>query len=116
MKTNLMHVRINVSDLKRSEKWYTDILGFKVDTEWPPERPEYIRFESEGGAVFAIMEADDCRALRGRIDFYVDDVDALWKKLRGKAHVAEDLHTTSYDTRKFTIQDPDGNKLSFVQG
>jgi uncharacterized glyoxalase superfamily protein PhnB len=31
------------------------------------------------------------------------------------AEVVEPLHDTPYGTRKFTIRDPDGNELGFVQ-
>lgn len=49
------------------------------------------------------------------MNFEVDDVDGWWKRLRDDADVLEPLMDTEYGTRKFTIRDPDGNELGFVQ-
>jgi uncharacterized glyoxalase superfamily protein PhnB len=50
----------------------------------------------------------------GRFNFTVDDVDALWREIQGKVVVIEELFDTEYGSRKFTIKDPDGNELGFV--
>ena len=115
MKARLMHVRANVSDLKRAIEWYEQVLGFRVETVWPPERPDYAHFEAEKGALFAIMESDEVPS-RGRFNFYTADVDALWERLKDRVEVVEELFDTPYGSRKFTIRDPDGNELGFVQG
>ncbi|MFE0624814.1 VOC family protein [Priestia aryabhattai] len=114
MKTRLLHVRANVKELERAIKWYRDILGFTVEGMWPPENPNYVHFENEGGALFAIMENEKYPSL-GRFNFYVDDVDTLWEQLKGKVTVIEELFSTPYGSKKFTILDIDGNELGFVQ-
>jgi uncharacterized glyoxalase superfamily protein PhnB len=43
-------------------------------------------------------------------------VDALWERLKDRVEVVEELFDTPYGSRKFTIRDPDGNELGFVQG
>ena len=48
-------------------------------------------------------------------NFEVDDVDAWWARLGSSAEVVEPLFDTPYGSRKFTIHDPDGNELGFVQ-
>ena len=50
-----------------------------------------------------------------RFNFAVDDVDALWEALKDKVAVVEEIETMPYGNRKFTIADPDGNQLGFVQ-
>jgi predicted enzyme related to lactoylglutathione lyase len=50
-----------------------------------------------------------------RFNFEVDDVDAWWRRLSAAADVVEPLFDMAYGTRKFTIRDPDGNELGFVQ-
>lgn len=112
MGTNLGHVRANVTDLRRAVEWYTTVLGFEVETRWPPDAPNYVHFASSGGAIFAIMEAP---GRGGRFNFAVDDPDALWERLKDVAIVVEPLFDTDYGTRKFTIADPDGNELGFVR-
>ncbi|MBM7553570.1 VOC family protein [Thalassobacillus pellis] len=114
MKTRLMHVRANVKKLETSIRWYEEVLGFTVAAYWPPETPNYAHFEHENGAMFALMEHEDTPS-KGRFNFYVDDVDALWEQYKSKAEVLEELFSTKYGSRKFTIADPDGNELGFVQ-
>jgi catechol 2,3-dioxygenase-like lactoylglutathione lyase family enzyme len=113
MKTKLMHVRVNVSNLDKSIKWYEDILGFELDSLYPPNNPCYADFKEACGATFAIMV--DKSPSSGRLNFDVEDVDALWKSLKEKVDIAEELYDTPYGTRKFTIKDLDGNELGFVQ-
>jgi catechol 2,3-dioxygenase-like lactoylglutathione lyase family enzyme len=112
MDTRLDHVRANVADLRRAVEWYTTMLGFEVDSTWPPDRPNYAHFKSAGGATFAVMEAEGRGA---RFNFTVADPDALWVELKDRVAVVEPLFDTPYGTRKFTIADPDGNELGFVR-
>lgn len=114
MKTRLLHVRANVKDLTRSVQWYEEVLGFTVAATWPPENPNYVHFEHEGGAMFALLEHEN-HPTPGRFNFYVDNVDNLWDKLKNKVEVLEELFSTPYGSRKFTILDIDGNELGFVQ-
>jgi predicted enzyme related to lactoylglutathione lyase len=65
MKTRLMHVRANGSDLKRAVEWYERVLGFKVEANWPPEKPNYVHFKAEKGALFAIMESEEALPATG---------------------------------------------------
>ena len=111
MRNRLEHVRANVSDLASAIDWYTTLLGFEVNATWPPEHPNYAHFAVGSGAVFAIQEAE---GRGGRFNFTVDDPDELWRHLRDRVRVVEALFTTEYGTRKFTIADPDGNELGFV--
>jgi len=79
--TRLDHVRANVADLRRAVEWYTTVLGFEVESFWPPDRPNYAHFKSSGGATFAVMEAEGRGA---RFNFTVDDPDALWIELKNE--------------------------------
>jgi predicted enzyme related to lactoylglutathione lyase len=88
MDTRLDHVRANVADLRRAVEWYTTMLGFEVESFWPPDRPNYAHFKSSGGATFAVMEAEGRGA---RFNFTVDDPDALWVELKDRVAVVEPL-------------------------
>ena len=112
MLTRLEHARVNVADLAQAVDWYTTVLGFEVESYWPPEEPTYAHFASGSGAVFAVMEAE---GRGGRFNFTVEDPDALWARLPAGVTVVEPLFDTPYGTRKFTIADPDGNELGFVR-
>jgi len=114
MQTRLMHVRANVRNLQEAIEWYSKTLGFEVRSSWPPDSPNYTDFVSKEGAMFSVMEAEPVPA-GARFNFDVDDVDALWERLKDMAGVVEPLFDTAYGTRKFTIRDLDGNELGFCR-
>jgi predicted enzyme related to lactoylglutathione lyase len=115
MQTRLTHVRANVRNLQQAIDWYTNTLGFELRGLWPPENPDYADFVPQEGAMFAVMVAQPVPT-GARFNFDVEDVDALWERLKDRATVVEPLFVTPYGTRKFTIADPDGNELGFVKG
>lgn len=114
MKTKLTHTRANVSDLHKSIEWYETILGFECLGADITDRWQYAQFDCAEGASFSIMVADTS-GTSARFNFKVEDVDTLWQSLKGKATVIEGIETMPYGNRKFTIADPDGNELGFVQ-
>ncbi|MFZ4452923.1 VOC family protein [Salibacterium aidingense] len=114
MKLTLKHVQINVSDLERAVKWYEKMLDFKASSMWPPEKPEYADFETGGQVTFALAKGTPYPS-GARCNFYVEDVELCWKKLKDRAVILESLHNTPYGLRRFSIKDPDGNELGFVQ-
>jgi predicted enzyme related to lactoylglutathione lyase len=109
----LTHVRVNVRDLTTSIEWYERLFGVEAEGHWPPESPTYAHF-TLGPTQFALGRYDPAPATGARFNFEVNDVDQWWERCRG-AVVVEPLFDTPYGTRKFTIRDPDGNELGFVQ-
>lgn len=113
MQTNLSHVKLGVSDLEKSLKWYTEVLGLEVDSCWPKDNPTYYDFKGVG-VCFAIGLAENGKIYHGgRTNFQTEDVDQLWERLKDKVTVVEPVWDTPWGTRKFTIADPDGNELGF---
>jgi uncharacterized glyoxalase superfamily protein PhnB len=110
-----------VSDLERSIAWYRDGLGFVVSERW-----------EEGGRLQGVMlKAGSCTIGLSQDDFakgrdrekgvgfriYADtaqSVDALAERIRayGGRIIAEPADT-SWGTRSFAVEDPDGFKISF---
>ncbi|HEY6744894.1 MAG TPA: VOC family protein [Mycobacteriales bacterium] len=110
----LTHLRINVRDLARSVEWYERVLGVPAEGHWPPDEPTYVHF-TLGPAQLGLGQYEPAPAVGARVNFEVDDVDAWWSRLGREADVVEPLFDTPYGSRKFTITDPDGNELGFVQ-
>lgn len=109
----LGHIKLGVSDIQRSVEWYTQVLGFEVDSFSPKDNPNYYDFKG-AGATFSIGQAEHGGIYHGgRTNFEVEDVDALWMQLRDKTAVIEPIWDTPWGTRKFTVADPDGNELGF---
>lgn len=114
MKTNLGHVRINVSDIQQAKEWYTNVLGFEIDSQWPVENPNWYSFKSETGADLSIMEVSDVSGVR--LNFGIENLIEFWEKIKDEVVIVETLFKTPWsDTYKFTIYDPYGNELSFVE-
>jgi predicted enzyme related to lactoylglutathione lyase len=109
----LTHVRVNVRDLHAAISWYERLLGVPAAGHWPADNPTYAHFDV-GAAQFALGQYEPV-APGARFNFEVDDVDAWWDRLGPTADVVEALFDTPYGSRKFTIRDPDGNELGFVQ-
>jgi len=110
----LTHVRVNVHDLTAAIAWYSDLFGVPAQGHWPPDEPTYAHF-TLGATQFALGRYDPAPATGARFNFEVEDVDAWWSRIGPTADVVEPLFDTPYGTRKFTIRDPDGNELGFVQ-
>jgi predicted enzyme related to lactoylglutathione lyase len=111
----LTHVRVNVGDLDLAIEWYERVFGVAAQGHWPPDKPTYAHFDL-GPAQFALGRYEPVPSLGVRFNFEVDDVDSWWARIGVGADVIEALFDTPYGTRKFTIRDPDGNELGFVQG
>lgn len=113
MKTNLTQIKLGVSNLEESLKWYTEVLGFEINSCYPKENPVYYDFKGVG-ACFAIGLADGGKIHHGsNTNFKAENVDELWEQLKNKVNVIEPIWDTPWETRKFTIADPDGNELGF---
>ena len=110
----LTHVRVNVRDLATALRWYERLFGAPATNHYPPGAPTYAHF-TLGAAQFALGQYQPVPATGARFNFEVDDVDAWWSDVRHDVDVVEPLADTPYGTRKFTIRDPDGNELGFVQ-
>lgn len=114
MKTRLTHVRANVRNLQKAIAWYESHLGFECTGADINDRWQYADFKCGEGAVFAIV-VDGKVPSAARFNFDVDDVDALWNRLKNNVNVIQPIETMPYGTRKFTITDLDGNELGFVE-
>lgn len=69
------HLRLPVSDLTRSRRWYVEALGVKVEFEIPERRT--VALEDGDGFTIFLQEVDSAVLPNGsELWFQVDDVEA----------------------------------------
>ncbi len=106
---------VQVTDLDRSEQFYTEILGFTVDEGVGP--PHARVFEHERGAIFAIRtpagELDGPVGQGASFWFDVTDVETLYENVcESDADLVQELEPGGFGP-EFTVADPDGYRLTF---
>ncbi len=115
-----------VKSVNKTVEFYTKILGFNLIDSVP----------EVGDWVFAIVQSDSVmfmfqeeKSLKeeypqlarfpqgGGLTFYihVNDIYALYEKLKGKVTIAKDMHKTFYGSTDFAIEDCNGYILTFSQ-
>lgn len=115
---------IKTSDLRRSLRFYTEVLDF----EW--KWPEYAEAEIANGVADLTMDGADLQLSRHAGDgvfgslqrIYVDDVNERYTRFRSRGldttlRPDSPVHTAPVDQtwglREFSVSDPDGNGLCF---
>ena len=111
------------NDLKRAVQFYTEVLGF-VESYSEDEFVELksgtqtLWLHADRGLQDKAYEAELHAHKRGvgvNLSFEVDDVERYYQRLvrDAKAALEQDLSTTPWGTKRFTVRDPDGVHLSF---
>jgi Glyoxalase superfamily protein len=106
-------------DLAMALLYYRDILGFEhmfVKHE-PPEPPVYAIVQRGDVKVHLAPAGDGIEAGHGGAHFKVLGVELLHRELakRGVRVVHRDFKQDGKQLRTFTIEDLDGNRLSFAE-
>ena len=110
----LQVVTLSVKSLEISRSFYEEILGFEPDIYYEPTR--WQSYKLDGNSGFGIAETPDLVRSRNSdiINFFVDDVKAMWYRVRDRVEIEADLARAPWGTHKFVIRDPDGFRLGFV--
>ena len=119
-----------VNDARKSLSFYNNILGFNTLMTVPPEP------KSNDTINWAMVQKDDAVLMlhfkNNLIEEYpqlnnpkiasgltlfikVNDVESLYKSVKGKATIVKKLSDTFYGTKEFAITDADGYILTFAQ-
>ena len=93
-------VVVYVQDMAKAKRFYTEVLGLRVERE----APTFIQFEH-----FAL--ASDERVSKGssepEIYWLVDDAEAAHREIAAKAEISRKLETLPFG-KVFGVRDPDG--------
>jgi catechol 2,3-dioxygenase-like lactoylglutathione lyase family enzyme len=114
---------MTVSDLDRSLRFYTDVLGFVVDQRW----------EQEGKLLGVMLKAGVCKLGLSQDDWAkghdrkrgegvriwcttAQDIDALAARIQAAgAKLTEGPEDQEWGGRSLSVDDPDGYHLSFYR-
>ena len=111
---------IAVSDMQRSLEFYSS-LGFVKDDEGiiDDKGSQWYSLALGDAALWLIREdvledldPDEERGNGVNIYLSVDDVDAIYEKLKPDAMIVKDIETLWYGLRQFSVSDPDGYLLT----
>jgi uncharacterized glyoxalase superfamily protein PhnB len=126
-----------VRDTVVSTRFYMDVLGMayiigvkegtqegvpEFDGQTPLAFAQLKRGEAQVMLLSPSAMAESLPQMQGKAPFAtgllfveVDNVDALFADIEGKAEVQVGLNDTFYGMREFTISDPDGYLICFAQ-
>lgn len=122
----LHHIAIICSDYETSKRFYTEILGFKIDKEiYREERQSYkLDLSLNGQYLIELFSFPNppSRATRPEatglrhIAFGVKDIEEQIKYLKSKNIAAEEIRIDEYTNKKFTfITDPDNLPIELYE-
>ena len=109
---------LKTNDLARTIRFYVDLLGFVVDSQWPADNPTDCILDN--GQVHLAFGTDPqnrypAPALSGQLWIDVDNVLALHARLVGKVPIEWGPEVYGYGRREFAIKDPNGYLLAFSE-
>ena len=102
---------VPVSDLAAARAWYEQVLGTPPTNVPMPESLVEWRITGQG---WVQVTLDPGRAGSGLLNFAVDDLDAHVAGLAARGIEPGTVVTATRDVTLCSLQDPDGNTLTFI--
>jgi len=115
--TQLSFVSLQVSDLEASRTFYTEILGFQLMPQSPPDA---FVFEQKNGATFAIrkplVELSQANKLGWGVSiwFEIADLDDFLSNHKERLSIVREVMQTPFG-RTIVIADPDGYGITLQE-
>ena len=109
-----------VDDVEKSLAWYRDVMGFAVGDRWE-ENGKLLGVELKAGPVVFMIGQDDWKKGRDRekgVGFRLycqtdQDVDRLASGIKARGgSLAQEPRDEEWGGRAFTVEDPDGFKIT----
>jgi catechol 2,3-dioxygenase-like lactoylglutathione lyase family enzyme len=107
-------ITFHVPDLKKSARFYEEILGLEKKYEFS----SYVGFEC-GGVEIGLMPNPEGKAQNNAsttVEFLVRNIDDVCRKLKAKGvNFTNELHEETWGGKQAAFKDPDGNILEVTQ-
>lgn len=114
-----------VEDMKKTLDFYTNILNFNVSLSMPQTDPFFAIINSSNVQIMLYTkdkfseEIPKFRSIKMgasvALFIEVDNIDELYTRIKSKVEIIQEIHTTSYGTKEFSINDCNGYVLMFNQ-
>lgn len=115
IKFNKLSPMLYTEDIQQTLDFYTKVLGFKLDSMWPEEKPVWCSLDH--GDVHVMFYSDEngkqAAEMTGHLYIYTEDIRALHKKISDKVEVLWGPEVYHYGMREFAIKDCNGYTLTF---
>ena len=114
MKFNKLIPMLWTKNLEETIAFYTELLGFNC-SEFNPDWKWALLCKDEIEIMLAYPNAhfDSEIGFSGSFYFQVDEVEKLWKELKGKVVIVYDLEVFEWGMKEFGIKDNNGYILQF---
>ena len=115
-----------VEEVDASVAFYQDVLGFELIDSVPGEEKLVWAWMRSGGADVMFQSRDSIveeypkfgeYKAGGALILYVQmkGIDAFYEKVKNKAKITVEMHTTFYGMKEFALEDIDGYVLAFAE-
>ena len=114
--TGVSHIAVYTSNAAAAEHYYVHDIGLKKGTD--PEDPAGVRYYVNSTQFVEVMPlpANAGNARLDHIGYITTDVEALRLYLADHRYAVPDrVHRAADGSRWFSVKDPEGNKIQFVQ-
>jgi catechol 2,3-dioxygenase-like lactoylglutathione lyase family enzyme len=117
--TGIDHVTIYVSDVEKSRRFYSDVLGLSLGCPQYSGSDSCFRVGPSGQRILLKpapreIRADTHKSWLAEITFATDDVSALRHYLLSHGLHARAIQKDSDGAQSFRVRDPEGNSVGFV--
>ncbi len=125
MKILNLEPELLVEDVSKTIEFYSDILGFKTETEFPEGTPIFARLMKDNFAISLFERSSfeeeipnfKSKEMGGTFEILIKatEVEEFYNSIKNKVDIVQDLHKTDYGTLEFSMKDCNGYILGFSE-
>ncbi len=110
------YATIVVEDMDESIKFYTEVMGFEIDSQYDPQPGVTITLlKGEGDAMIELIENTEYGTGLFAVGMDVEDINTTVKELRSKgAKITMEPIPITVGTLAF-LEDPNGVRIALIQ-